>query len=475
LNVEAPPPFRRGRRKGKVLPYPDLPGAHRSGLPPPATASTSEPAAMIPTCHHTLAGPVAFRGVGVHSGTETTLTIRPAPDGEGIRFRRLDLDGAREIPATLDHVRGTELGTRIGLDDENQVLTVEHVMAAVAAAGVTSAVLELDGPEPPIRDGSFREYLEAILAAGTEALPGKVPVIRVLRPVEVDAGEGTRYVATRLEGLHVAGAIEFDHPAIGRQFGSFPLDREGFRREIAPARTFGFKQEAEALRGRGLALGSSLDNTIVLDEAGVMNDGLRFPDEFLRHKVGDLVGDLALLGARLEAQILAERPSHRGNIELARALALEGRRNPQGEPIVDVQKILQYLPHRFPMLLVDRIIHFEPGRRIVGIKNVTVNEPFFQGHYPGHPIMPGVLIIEAMAQVGGLLLMDTIENPEEKVVYFMSLDNVKWRRPVTPGDQLVFELELLQFRRGVCKMRGEGFVDGRLVAEAELMARVVDR
>ncbi len=430
---------------------------------------------MMPTRHHTVAGPVTFQGVGVHSGKESTLTIRPTPEGGGIRFRRLDLDGAREIPADLDHVRGTELGTRIGVDDENQVLTVEHIMAALTAAGVTAALVELDGPEPPIRDGSFQEYLEGIQAVGVMELEGEVPVIRIRRPLQVDIGDGTRYVVTPAKGFHVAGAIEFDHPAIGRQFGSFPLDQERFQREIAPARTFGFASEAASLRERGLALGSSLENTIVLDEAGVLNEGLRFPDEFLRHKLGDLVGDLALLGARVEGQVLAERPSHKGNVELARALALEGRRDPQGEAIVDAQKILQYLPHRFPMLLVDRIIHFEAGKRIVGLKNVTVNEPFFQGHYPGHPIMPGVLIIEAMAQVGGLLLMDTIENPDEKVVYFMSLDNVKWRRPVTPGDQLVFELELLQFRRSICKMRGEGFVDGKLVAEAELMARVVDR
>jgi UDP-3-O-[3-hydroxymyristoyl] N-acetylglucosamine deacetylase / 3-hydroxyacyl-[acyl-carrier-protein] dehydratase len=430
---------------------------------------------MIPTRHHTVAGPVTLKGVGVHSGKMTTLTIRPDPSGGGIRFRRTDLDGATEIPANLEHVTGTDLGTRIGIGDENQVQTVEHVMAALSAAGVTSALVEVDGPEPPIRDGSFRDYLDGILAAGTVELDRKVPVIRIRRPLSVDAGEGTRYVVTPADGFHVAGAIEFEHPAIGRQFGSFPLDTDRFRTEIAPARTFGFEAEAASLRDRGLALGSSLENTVVLGESRVLNEGLRFPDEFLRHKLGDLVGDLALLGARVEGQILAERPSHRGNVELARALALEARRDPQGEAIVDAQKILQYLPHRFPMLLVDRIIHFEAGKRIVGIKNVTINEPFFQGHYPGHPIMPGVLIIEAMAQVGGLLLMDTIENPEEKVVYFMSLNNVKWRRPVTPGDQLVFELELQQFRRSVCRMRGEGFVDRKLVAEAELMARVVDR
>jgi UDP-3-O-[3-hydroxymyristoyl] N-acetylglucosamine deacetylase/3-hydroxyacyl-[acyl-carrier-protein] dehydratase len=206
----------------------------------------------------------------------------------------------------------------------------------------------------------------------------------------------------------------------------------------------------------------------------VLNDDLRFPDEFLRHKVGDMVGDLFLLGGCLDLHIVAERPSHQGNVALARAVKKAAARG-SGAPIVDATKIMEYLPHRFPMLLVDRIIEVDAGKRIVGIKNVTINEPFFQGHFPGHPIMPGVLIIEAMGQVGGLLLMDLVEKPDDYVVYFMALDNVKWRRPVVPGDQLVFELEMLQFRRHVCKLRGRGLVDGQVVAEADLMARIVER
>jgi UDP-3-O-[3-hydroxymyristoyl] N-acetylglucosamine deacetylase / 3-hydroxyacyl-[acyl-carrier-protein] dehydratase len=336
--------------------------------------------------------------------------------------------------------------------------------------------VELDGPEPPILDGSFLPWIEAIDAVGVEELEAEVPVLRIPRAFQVDAGDGTSYLAAPSTGLSLTVAIDFEHPAVGRQVGSWSMDPEAFRGELAFARTFGFEADAEALKARGRALGSSLENTVVLGPTGVLNPGgLRAPDEFVRHKAGDVVGDLALLGMRVEGRIVAHRPSHRGNVEFARALAVEARRDPEGEPIVDTTRIMEYLPHRFPMLLVDRITHFETGRRITGIKNVTINEPFFQGHYPGHPIMPGVLIVEAMAQVGGLLLMDSIERPEDKVVYFMSLDNVKWRRPVTPGDQLVFELELLQFRRGICRMRGEAYVAGRLVAEAELMARVVDR
>jgi UDP-3-O-[3-hydroxymyristoyl] N-acetylglucosamine deacetylase/3-hydroxyacyl-[acyl-carrier-protein] dehydratase len=275
--------------------------------------------------------------------------------------------------------------------------------------------------------------------------------------------------------LRISATIEFDHPLVQRQFGSFDVTAAEFSREIAPARTFGFMKEAEALRARGLARGATLQNAVVLDETGVAEGGeLRFRDEFVRHKIGDIVGDLALIGGRVIGHVIANRPSHAGNLEIARRIAASAHRN-AGIPIVDIQKIMQHLPHRYPMLLVDRIVEYEPAKRIVGIKNVTINEPFFQGHYPGHPVMPGVLVIEAMAQVGGLLLMDAVENPDEKVVYFMSLDNVKWRRPVTPGDQLRFELEMLQLRRHVCRMRGMGYVEGQLVAEAEMMARIMDR
>lgn len=421
----------------------------------------------------TVSKEISLEGIGVHSGEPATLTFRPAEPDTGIRFRRVDVEGAPEIPADLDHVVGTELGTTLG-DGDVRVLTVEHVMAALAALCVDNVVVELDGPEIPIRDGSFQDYVDALTEAGLEEQNADAHVLKLHGPVALEGNDSESYVATPAEELTICATIDFDHPAIGRQVGNWPLDEDGFRRELAGARTFGFRADAEALHARGLALGASLDNTVVLEEEGVLNGELRFPDEFLRHKAGDIVGDLALLGARLHLRVVAERPSHEGNIALARALVAHVRREGR-ESYVDAAKIMQYLPHRYPMLLVDRIVHFEEGERIVGIKNVTINEPFFQGHYPDHPVMPGVLIIEAMAQVGGLLLMDAVEDPEDKVVYFMTMDNVKWRRPVTPGDTIVFELEMLQFRRHVCRMRGMGFVDGKLVAEAELMARIVDR
>jgi len=420
----------------------------------------------------TLGGTVTLEGTGVHSGEAATLTFLPADPDTGIRFRRVDLAERPEIRADLDHVCATELGTTLGAG-EAKILTVEHVMAALCALRIDNVVVELSGPEIPIRDGSFQDYVTAIDEAGPVEQDAEARVLGVRSAVSAH-GEGTQsYVAVPGKGLRVSATIDFDHEAIGRQYGSFLADEEGFRTEIACARTFGFRADAEELHGRGLALGASLDNTIVLDDTSVMNDGLRFDDEPLRHKVGDVVGDLALLGARLDAHVVAERPSHAGNVALARAL--RSHASSAGPPVVDAARIMQFLPHRYPMLLVDRIIEYHEAERIVGIKNVTINEPFFQGHYPGHPVMPGVLIIEAMAQVGGLLLMEEVSDPEGKVVYFMTMDGVKWRRPVTPGDTIRFEVEILQHRRSTCRMRGQGFVDGHLVAEAEFMARIMDR
>ena len=426
---------------------------------------------MTVSKQRTLASEVTLEGVGVHSGEASRLTFRPGEPGSGVVFRRVDLEGEPEVPADLDHVSGTELGTSL-MAGEVKILTVEHVLAALAARYIDNAVLDLSGPEPPIRDGSFRDFFDAVETAGVVELDEDATVLEVRSPVHVDGGKGVSYVCAPHDGYRISATIDFHHPVIGRQFGSWDFGGGAFPREIAPARTFGFKSQAEALQARGLAKGASLENTVVLDEERVLNE-LRFPDEFVRHKVGDMIGDLSLLGCRIRGHVVAQRPSHDGNVRLAKALREHA--SFEGAPRIEAADIMQYLPHRYPMLLVDRIVGFEEGKRIVGIKNVTINEPFFQGHYPGHPVMPGVLIIEAMAQVGGLLLMDYVEDPEDKVVYIMSLDDVKWRRPVVPGDQLVFELELLQLRRGVCKMKGVGRVDGNVVAEAKIMARIMDR
>jgi len=419
----------------------------------------------------TIAGEAVIRGVGLHRGREASARCIPADSGAGIVFRRVDLPGAPAIPARLSQVRSTDRRTALG-DGEGAVETVEHLLAAAAALQIDDLTIELDGPEPPICDGSFAPYVEALRAAGSREQPGEPVVYRVTTPFHLSEGESS-YVVAPAASFRLTTTIEWSHPLIGRQAGSYDITPEGFARELGSARTFGFLGEAEALRARGLAQGAGLESTLVLSEDGLVGDALRWPDEFVRHKAGDIVGDLALMGGRVQAHVVATRPSHQGNIALARWLHRTAQRD--GGVAMDIGRILDVIPHRYPMLLVDRIIEVEGTRRIVGIKNVTINEPFFQGHFPGHPIMPGVLIIEAMAQVGGMLLLGTIEDPDQKVVYFMSLDNVKFRRPVLPGDQLRCELEMLQNRGRTCRMKGVAYVDGNVVAEAEMMARVVDR
>ena len=419
----------------------------------------------------TIGREVSLKGIGIHLGQPADVSFHPAEPGAGIVFRRVDLPGKPEIPATLNHVVGTELGTSIGRA-EARILTVEHLMAALGANGISNVRVDVSGPEIPIRDGSFLDFLDALDAAGVVEQQARARVAELDEPVVLDGGGGESYILAPGPGFRITATIDFEHPAIGRQTGSFDGLGADFRADIAPARTFGFLADAEELHARGLAQGASLANTIVLDDDGVANDELRFPDEFLRHKIGDVLGDLTLLGSRLRGHLVAERPSHRGNIELGRLV--EQRLNGAPPPAFDVERIRSYLPHRYPMLLVDRIASVEDGRHITGIKNVTVNEPFFQGHFPGRAIMPGVLIVEAMAQIGGLLLIDSVGNPRDKQVYLMSIQKARFRRPVLPGDQLVCEVELLRFRRGTCKMRGEGYVDGVRVAEAEFMARVVD-
>lgn len=426
---------------------------------------------MSATRQRTLRTEGVFEGIGLHTGEGAKLRFLPAPPDTGIRFRRTDVGGT-EIPARLDSVVSTDRGTTLGAG-ETRVHTVEHVLAAVGALYLDNLVIEVAGPEVPIGDGSFLPFLRVLAEAGAEEQDRPAAEIAIRESICASAPGGSSYVAVPADAFRVSATIEFDHPLVRRQFGTCTITPAEFEAEVAPARTFGFMKDADELRRRGLARGVTFENTIVLDDVGLAGGKLRFADEFVRHKIGDVVGDLTLLGKRLRGHIVAERPSHAGNLELARAIEARATRN-DGAPIVDINRIMQHLPHRYPMLLVDRIVEFEPGRRIVGIKNVTINEPFFQGHYPGHPVMPGVLIIESMAQVGGLLLMDAVENAENKVVYFMTLDNVKWRRPVTPGDQIRFELEMLQFRRHVCRMKGVGLVDGQVVAEAEMMARIVE-
>ncbi len=411
-----------------------------------------------------------LEGVGLHLGVPVQLTFHPAPAGHGVVFRRSDLDGAPVIPARVDRALLTQRRTQLG-EDPISVHTVEHVLAAVAGAEIHDLLIDLDGPEPPIMDGSAGPFLEALLAAGCRDQPGAVPILSIPGPVRVIDGESS-YEAWPSQSLELEVSIDFPHPLIGRQQGRYCVTAATFARELASARTFGFVREVEQLRSAGLIKGASTANAVVLDEERVLDTELRWPDEFLRHKAMDMVGDLALAGARVCARIIARKPSHRGTVQLLKAMISERERE---RTVIEIQEIMEVLPHRYPFLLVDRVVELEEGKRIVGIKNVTINEPFFQGHFPGLPVMPGVLIIEAMAQVGGVLLMRGLKDRESKVVMFTSLNNVKFRRPVKPGDQLRFELEMMQVRGMMAKMSGVARVDGEVVCEAEMGAVVRDR
>ena len=429
---------------------------------------------MSPNARRSIRKTASVRGTGLHTGAAAEATFLPAPAGQGVVFRRTDLPGRPEVRARLTEVQAVERRTTIGRG-EAAIHTIEHLLAAVAAHEIDDLTIELSGPELPILDGSVQPYYEALARADPGDVGGEAVVLAVQAPFTVTEGDAT-YVVAPANAFRLTVTIEWPHPLIGQQAGTYEVTPDAFARELAPARTFGFTHEVAALKAKGLIKGASGANAIVLDEHGLANGGqLRWPDEFVRHKAADIVGDLALTGARIRAHVIATRPSHGGNVALARALSRAAQR--LGAPTMDIGRIMDWLPHRYPFLLVDRIVEIEGTKRIVGIKNVTINEPFFQGHFPGHPIMPGMLIIEAMAQVGGMLLMSHFEgqNVEDKVMYFMSLDNVKFRRPVVPGDQIRFELEMLSFRGKTCKMKGVGYVEGQVVAEAEMMAMVVDK
>jgi UDP-3-O-[3-hydroxymyristoyl] N-acetylglucosamine deacetylase/3-hydroxyacyl-[acyl-carrier-protein] dehydratase len=418
----------------------------------------------------TIGRPTSVSGVGLHLGIDCVLQFLPALSGTGIRFQRRDLPGAAPIPALAAHAVLTERRTQLG-EEPNAVHTVEHVLAAVAALEIDDLLVSLDGPEPPIMDGSAGPFFEALRDAGIADHPGCVKSGRLTSPVRLEVGESV-YEALPAERLELDVSIDFPHPLIGAQRFTSLITADSFARDLAFARTFGFVSEFEPLRARGLVKGVSTQNAVCLDDSGVVENELRSPDEFVRHKMMDCVGDLALAGLRIKARIVAHKPSHRGTVLFVRALMASLAQETQ---VLGIEEIMEVIPHRYPFLLVDRIIEMDPPKRVVGIKNVTINEPFFQGHFPGHPIMPGVLIVEAMAQVGGMLLMGAVPDPANKVVYFTSLNNVKWRRPVKPGDQLRMELEMLQVRGPMCRMQGVAKVDGEIVCEAEMSAMVRDK
>ncbi len=458
---------------------------------------------------------VHFHGRGLHTGNDTTLTFKPAPENYGIRFVRVDLDGHPEIPATVEYVRQNTTidslrGTTIAVG-EAEVHTVEHVLAAAVGLQIDNLRVEINANEPPIGDGSAMPFVHKLIEAGIEEQNEDREYVVVEEPVSYrDEKRGIEFAALPTDDYRVTVMIDYKNPALGSQHsGLFSMERE-FVTEFAPARTFCFLHEVESLIDQGLIKGGDLDSAIVivdrkleknelkelkrkleikedieLGDSGILNNKtLRFKNEPCRHKLLDLLGDLALVGVPIKAQILAARPGHQSNIEFARMLhniykkqRLTKRYSDVTKKgiIFDINAIKKILPHRYPFLLVDGIIEFEPEKRIVGIKNVTGNEQFFEGHFPERPVMPGVLIVEAMAQTGGIMLLKDDEEVENKLVFFMGMDSVKFRKPVVPGDQLVMELTMLKARRSTFRMAGKAYVKGELVCEAEMMAAVVEK
>jgi len=424
------------------------------------------------SARRTIAKTATLSGVGLHLGRPCTLRFVPAAPGVGIRFRRVDVAGNPETRAHVSVAVAAERRTQLG-SGAAALHTVEHVLAAVAGLGIDDVIIEMDAAEPPIMDGSAEPFRAALADAGVKEHGGTAEVLRLTESVRVVDGDSV-YVAHPADAFELEVRIDFAHPMIGVQEGRYVVTPESFSRELAPARTFGLLSWVEELRGKGLIQGASAENTIVLDEDAVVGTALRWPDEFVRHKAMDVVGDLALAGQRVQARISATKPSHRGTVTLVREMLAHARPAQSGRGMLGIEEIMKILPHRYPFLLVDRIIEIEE-KRVVAIKNVTINEPFFQGHSPGHPIMPGVLIVEAMAQAGGALLMGTVDDPESKVVYFMSIDNIKFRKPVRPGDQLRLEVDIVQLRGKVCRIAAVAKVDGAVVCEAEMAAMVRDR
>lgn len=431
-------------------------------------------------CQKTISKPISFSGIGVHTGNRSAVTFRPAPENFGIRFRRIDLPGVPEVPASIDKVSGTMRGTTISEGDV-KVHTVEHVLAALVAFGIDNLIIEMDSNEPPVGDGSALPFVEMIQKGGVQNqnAPKKELVIR--EPIWVNEPDVT-LVALPYSHFRVSYTVLFPQNRVGldSQYLDIEVNQDQFVEEIAPARTFCFFREVEALMDQGLIKGGSLENAVVIgDEAILSKEKLRFPNEFVRHKVLDIIGDLSLLGSRLRAHVIAIRSGHQHNIKLARALSnyakkIEAQTLPfgfgpgDGAKVLNINEIKKILPHRYPFLLVDRILDIEEDKKIIGIKNVTANEEFFNGHFPQQPVMPGVLIIEAIAQVAGVMMLRKVEN-QGRLAYFTNIDNARFRRMVVPGDQLRLEVELVKVRSRVGKVHGVAYVGTEVAAEADLM------
>lgn len=454
---------------------------------------------------NTLAASFSLQGKGLHSGLNIEVSFNPAPENHGYKIKRVDLPEQPVIDAVAENVINTQRGTVIGRKDI-QISTIEHAMAALYAMGVDNCLIEVNAPEFPILDGSARHYVEEIQKVGLQEQNAARDYYIVKHKVEVkDEETGASIMLLPDDHFCVNTLISFNSPVLNNQFATMN-DVKDFPTEIAASRTFVFVRELEMLLQNNLIKGGDLDNAIVIydqkvsqealdkladmmnvphqniQELGYINhEPLVFDNEPARHKLLDVIGDIALIGKPIKGRVIATRPGHSINNKLARIIRKQIKLNdvqapiydPNAEPVMDINRIRELLPHRYPFLLVDKII--ELGKNyIVGVKNITTNEPFFQGHFPQEPVMPGVLQIEAMAQVGGLLVLNSLDDPEKYSTYFLKIDNVKFRQKVVPGDTLIFRVELMApIRRGISTMKGYAFVGEKIVCEAEFMAQIV--
>lgn len=452
---------------------------------------------------------VSLSGVGLHTGQHVNMVLQPAPANFGFKFQRIDLPDQPFIPADITRVVSTQRGTTLQCDDA-EVHTVEHALSALTGMGIDNVLILLDGPEVPILDGSARYFVEAIQEAGIEEQEEEREYFEVEETITYrDPITGSELVAMPSSGFEITTLIDFNSPVLGQQFATLN-DLKEYAGEIAPCRTFVFLHEVEYLFSQNLIKGGDLDNAIVivdrpmtqadldalavkLEKPSVLVSGegilntldLHFRNEPARHKLLDVIGDMALLGRPIKGKITAIKPGHRANVEFTRLLRkhfLEQRKlkgkpkyDPDKEPILNTQQISEWLPHRYPFLLVDKIIELS-DTHVVGVKNVTINENFFQGHFPDNPVMPGVLQIEAMAQTGGILAMSIMGNIGQWDTYFLKIDNAKFKNKVVPGDTILFKLELLApIRRGICQMQATAYVGNKIVSEAELTAQLIKR
>ncbi len=462
------------------------------------------------TNQHTIKKTVSYSGVGLHTGNKTKITFKPAPIDNGIVFKRVDIPDSPDVLADVDHVLDISRGTTIGIG-EVKIHTVEHVLAAISGLEIDNIYCEVEGNEPPVGDGSALPFVEILLKAGLEEQNAAKDVLNIDKTIAYsDPEKGIDIVVFPSDEFRITFMVDYKNPALGTQYTSMYSLHEEFATEFAAARTFCFLHEVEELWKVGLIKGGALDNAVViidremddkeltelrkmfgigekvtLSPNGILNGKeLRYPNEPVRHKALDLIGDLALLGVPLKAHVIAARSGHQANAELVKLIRKEYKKKlikskfktSQVKGVfLDSEAIMKILPHRYPFLLVDRILDLVPQEYVVGEKNITINEPFFQGHFPSKPIMPGVLIVEAMAQVGGVLLLNEEMDPTKKLVMFTGINNVRFRKPVVPGDTLRFEVEMGALKRSICKMYGRAFVGDDLACEAELMAAMIER